>query len=394
MTRSRLRPQGARPAAGGLWLGLISLAGIVVGCRNMGCQGPTTAATPASTPAPPPESRVEQTGPVQPRRVSFDPRNPARVLVMQANGVTSVWNIADPKKPSQALEIITPALDVEFSADGQSIFTAGRDGAAYRWNASGQQSWRAGISPGKAVRTIGVSLDGTVVAAGGDDGKVHILSVDGAELGSVETAQEMVLGLNFSPKGDRLACDGSDTRVRIFRRIEKAPGIELETTFRKPNERYAKMLPNLIRLDVQWGWQESVVFSPDGTRVLTANLDGTCQFWTVDGERRHHPFSNHGDYHVRCVAYSPLGNLVASGGFDGRTQLWTTTGKPVGHPLTAHNNVITSVAFSPDGKTIATAGMDNTVRFWDTQGNRLGMLPRGHVPLVPRRKQKWAVPSR
>jgi WD40 repeat protein len=88
------------------------------------------------------------------------------------------------------------------------------------------------------------------------------------------------------------------------------------------------------------------------------------------------------------VAFSPLGNLVASGGFDGKAQLWTTNGAPSGRPLAAHNNVITSIAFSPDGKTIATAGMDNSVRFWDTNSRRLGTLPRGQVPLLPRSKGK------
>jgi WD40 repeat protein len=307
---------------------------------------------------------------------------------MQSNGVAGVWQVAEPKNPTKVLEIITPALDVDFAADGMSIFTAGRDGSVRRWSAEGKETWRAEISPKTAVRTIGVSPDGSVVAAGGDDGKVHILTVRGVELGSVDTGQEMVLSLNFSAQSLRLACDGSDTRIRIFRRIGAAPGIELERIFREPNERYAKMLPNLIRLDVQWGWEESTVFAPDGTQVLTANLDGTCEFWTIDGKRRHHPFSNHGDHHIRAVAFSPLGNLVASGGFDGKAQLWTTSGTPAGHPLTAHNDVVTSIAFSPDGKVIATAGMDGTVRFWNPQGERLGMLPRGRVPLQPRTKSK------
>jgi WD40 repeat protein len=368
-------------------LGLVCLAWIA-GCQDMGCNGPATTASPASPPAPVRQTRIEQKGPVQPRRVSFDPRNSDRLLVMQSNGLTSLWQVADRAQPTKVLEVASPAVDAEFSADGKSIFTAGRDGSVRRWNAEGKEIWRAEISPKTVVRTIGVSPDGTVVAAGGDDGKIHILTVDGVELGSVDTGQEMVLSLNFSAKGDRLACDGSDTRVRIFRRIEPAPGIELEGTFREPNERYAKMLPNLIRLDVQWGWQESIVFSPDGTEVLAANLDGTCQFWTVDGKPRRRPFSNHGHHHIRAVAFSPQGNLVASGGFDGKAQLWTTNQTPAGHPLTAHNNVITSIAFSPDGKTIATAGMDDSVRLWDTTGGRLGMLPRGRAPVLPRSKAK------
>lgn len=370
--------------------GVLFLLWILAGCQDMGCNRSSTTPPAKSTPAPEQHAPevVNQNGPVQPRRVSFDPRNPGRLLVMQSNGVASVWLVADAKKPVKSLEIISPALDVEFSADGESIFTAGKDGSVRRWNGEGDEVWRSAISPMRPVRAIAVSPDGTVLAAGGDDGKVHLLTVDGVELGSIDTGQEMVLSLAFSPKGDRLACDGSDTRIRIFRRREAEPGIELENTFRQPNERYAQMLPNLIRLDVQWGWQESIAFSPDGSQMLIANLDGTCGFWTVDGKPRHRPFTNHGVHHIRAVAFSPLGNLVASGGFDGTAQLWTTSGALSGRPLSAHNDVLTSIAFSPDGKMIATAAMDNSVRLWDTKGRRLGMLPRNTLPLLPRSKSK------
>jgi len=358
---------------------------VLPGCQDMGCNRPTGTTT-APTPVASPE--VGQSGPTQPRRVSFDPRDAGRLLVMQSNGVSSVWQVSDLAHPTKVVEIVTPATDVEFSADGKSIFTAGKDGSVRRWDATGREMWRAEISPAVPVRTIGVSPDGKVVAAGGDDGKIHLLTVHGVELGSVDAEQEMILALVFSPEGERLACGGSDTRVRMYRRTEAAPGIELESTFRDPNERYAKMLPNLIRLDVQWGWQEPIAFSPDGRLVFTANFDGTCQLWTVEGKRRYRPFAKHGYHHVRAVAYSPVGNLVASGGFDGRAQLWSINGTPVGHPLTAHNDVIASIAFSPDGKMIATAGMDNSVRFWDTKGARLGTLPRGHVPMLPRASEK------
>lgn len=384
MIRRQLHLEKSRAATGAVRISLILFAG-VAGCQDMGCNRSTSTATPPPIASP---KQVEQSGPIQPRRVSFDPRDSGRLLVMQSNGVTSLWKVSDLDHPSKALEIVTPALDVEFSADGKSIFTAGRDGSVRRWNETGQEIWRAQISPGTAVRAVGVSPDGTVVAAGGDDGKIHLLTVHGVELGSVDTGQTMVLALAFSPTGDRLACGGSDTQVRMFRRIEAAPGIELETTFREPNERYAKMLPNLIRLDVQWGWQEPIAFSPNGKQVLTANFDGTCQLWTVEGEPRQRPFSKHGYHHVRAVAFSPLGDIVASGGFDGKALLWRTNGTPVGHPLTAHNDVIASIAFSADGKIIATAGMDNSVRFWDTKGARLGTLPRGHVPMLPRSKEK------
>ncbi|OLT62667.1 MULTISPECIES: WD40 repeat domain-containing protein [Moorena] len=77
----------------------------------------------------------------------------------------------------------------------------------------------------------------------------------------------------------------------------------------------------------------SAVFSPDGSRILTASEDTTARLWNLKGE------------------------------------LITT--------LAGHSARVNSAVFSPDGNTIVTTSQDKTAKLWDKEGNLLNTL-RGH----------------
>ena len=115
----------------------------------------------------------------------------------------------------------------------------------------------------------------------------------------------------------------------------------------------------LVHQDKVW----SAVFSPDGTRVVTASLDKTARIW--DAARGKPLTSPMVHEEVGRAVFSPDGMRVVTAGSDGTARVWdAATGLPLTRPL-EHQLGVRSIAFSPDGTRIVTASEDQTARVWD-----------------------------
>jgi WD40 repeat protein len=122
-------------------------------------------------------------------------------------------------------------------------------------------------------------------------------------------------------------------------------------------------------------------FSPDGTRVVTASLDKTARLWNAATGKQVALLGEHANT-VGSAVFSPDGTRIISASDDGTARLWdAATGKQIAF-LRGHDDAIQSVAFSPDGTRVVTASEDNTARLWDaTTGKQIAIL-RGHGEAV------------
>jgi len=118
----------------------------------------------------------------------------------------------------------------------------------------------------------------------------------------------------------------------------------------------------------------SVTFSPDGSWILAACMDGTVRICdSTTGQPIGTPLHNSSG--VTEVAMSPNGKRIAARSEDGLVQLWdAVTLESVGKPM-QHKNKQTGaclMAFTPDGSRLRTEGTDGIVHFWDAEtGNSL-----------------------
>jgi hypothetical protein len=137
----------------------------------------------------------------------------------------------------------------------------------------------------------------------------------------------------------------------------------------------------------------SVVFSPDGERILTASADKTARLWDRDGK----PLATLQGHtnQVRSAVFSPDGGRILTASYDKTARLWDRDGKPLA-TLAGHTGEVTSAVFSPDGGRILTASRDNTARLWDAFPIVQNLIDRmkAEVPccLTPEQRQRLFLP--
>ncbi len=139
---------------------------------------------------------------------------------------------------------------------------------------------------------------------------------------------------------------------------------------------------HIITLEGHEGDVRSVRFSPDGTSVASASLDGTIKLWDVVLGENTATFEGHTDA-VNSIAYSPDGRTLVSGSWDGTIKLWAVKNGDTITTLEAHPEGVDSVAYSPDGRTSASGSWDGTIKLWDANnGNAIATLEEHTSPVT------------
>lgn len=166
-----------------------------------------------------------------------------------------------------------------------------------------------------------------------------------------------VLDCVFSPDGSRILSASADRTLRVW---DAASGAEL------------------LVLQGHGGRVMCCAFSPDGNRLVSGSADKTVRLWDAGSGAELAMWEGHTADVLDC-RFSPDGRWVASAGGDGAVRLWDATAlvKP-DDEQTRHAAAINSCAFTPDGRSFVTASHDSTLGVWHAENNiRLHTL-RGH----------------
>lgn len=222
---------------------------------------------------------------------------------------------------------------------------------------------------GAGAWNVTFSPDGSLLASVGRDFRARLWNPEtGEETMAVRGGHTAwVIGVDFSPDGQTLVTGDSgnsandrftvDAEIHLW---DLATGEELG------------------RIAGHEGGIWSVVFSPDGDKLVTASFDSSIRLWDVETGEELHRYKRTGGAPMLYATFSPDGQIVAAGGADRTIRLWDTdTGERLG-VLTGHTSTVGFLDFSPDGTLLASAADDSTVRIWDIAiGSSLVTLEHG-----------------
>lgn len=287
---------------------------------------------------------------------------------------------------------------VAFSPDGKQIAAASANGCIWIWNTTnGHESMRL-HGHSKEIESVNFSPDSKRIVTASSDNELKVWDAQtGTTLKTMKTQSDCYQSFYdavFSPDGRYIASSSTD----LFG-IDDFDEIDIND--------YADSIVknNIIIWDAETGAElksmeghgpiNSLAFSPDGSRIVTAS-ENTIEIWDVEsGEKlmtwlespetaqdtETDPEFADMDI-VTHVTYSPNGSLIASTSWDKTIKIWDAqTGAGI-NTLVGHQDFVESASFSPDSKQIVSASGDRTVRIWDVETGEEIKTLEGHSEYV------------
>jgi WD40 repeat protein len=146
------------------------------------------------------------------------------------------------------------------------------------------------------------------------------------------------------------------------------------------------------------GGAATLVFSPDGGLLVSANYDTDIRVWrTGSGELIRKIEDQAGA--MFAASFTPDGKHLVMGGLDENIYLYDAQNWRLARTLKGHGETIAALAISPDGRLLVTGGFDTTttqnpvkVVFWDLAAGRIlrsAAAPHAVVSLAFSPDSKW-----
>jgi WD40 repeat protein/tRNA A-37 threonylcarbamoyl transferase component Bud32 len=262
-----------------------------------------------------------------------------------------------------------------WSPDGRWLAAGNDDGEVHLWELEVRGEGAVLKSGTSLVYAVAFSPDGRILAATALDeageaaGAIHLWDMGSRQLSGVLVGHTRgVVSVRFSPDGRWLASMAGSPYManqpcEIF--LWDAASRQKRAEFKRDH--------SLVGLQCS--------FSPDGTRLATPHGDGSIVLWDLPSNQIAAMLTGHRGV-VVCVDYSPDGRSLASGGIDGTVRLWDAEGRRLEDVVGTHAGPVYAVKFSPDGRRLASASMDHTAKLWDlVEGGELTTF-RGHAGRV------------
>lgn len=106
-------------------------------------------------------------------------------------------------------------------------------------------------------------------------------------------------------------------------------------------------------------------FAKKGNVLFTSSLDGSIRAWDLIRYRNFRTFTAPTRLSFSCMAVDPSGEVVAAGSLDSfDIHIWSVQTGQLLDQLSGHEGPVSSLAFAPNGDSLISGSWDRTARIW------------------------------
>lgn len=150
--------------------------------------------------------------------------------------------------------------------------------------------------------------------------------------------------LVYSPDGQRIITTSDDGKIKVW---------DIESGF------------CIVTFTEHTSGVTACEFAKKGNVLFTSSLDGSIRAWDLIRYRNFRTFTAPTRLSWSCMAVDPSGEVVAAGSLDSfDIHIWSVQTGQLLDQLAGHEGPVSSLAFAPNGSLLVSGSWDRTARIW------------------------------
>ncbi|KAM0558491.1 hypothetical protein ACHAPJ_004685 [Fusarium lateritium] len=150
--------------------------------------------------------------------------------------------------------------------------------------------------------------------------------------------------LVYSPDGQRIITTADDGKIKVW---------DIQSGF------------CIVTFTEHTSGVTACEFAKKGNVLFTSSLDGSIRAWDLIRYRNFRTFTAPTRLSFACMAVDPSGEVVAAGSLDSfDIHIWSVQTGQLLDQLSGHEGPVSSLAFTPNGNSLISGSWDRTARIW------------------------------
>lgn len=289
------------------------------------------------------------------------------VVAGYSSGVTIVWDASTRTQLTQLTGNGGLISQVQVSADGREVVTASSDDTIrvwLTWPRTLDALFPISTNSGRPnpVSTAEYSPDGRDILGVDGSGGAYVVTADGSPVKPLRPGHGVsVNSAVYNQAGTRIVTADSDGSVDLWQAGGSYAEITLPATVRV-HGRVRVVAQALIQ--VKGGLPVSASFSPDGTRIIVLTSGGTAEVFNASNGRLLQTFNPVGNSQFTVALFSPDGRYILTGNDDGQVDVWDARTGKYARVLGNLGPGIEDVQFDRTGRDFVTASDAGVITIW------------------------------